>query len=341
MTSKKRISDIFNRQSSGSIGFWTGNPHQDTTVKYTEIIGGEGNEAIYQHLNDDCRWLMGELGYRHPEGKPLFDITGGVIKESLGQGGVFENCTDLKEIENHSWPHPDFLDFSGIISEGEKHPDRFIFSGMWSPFYHIVADYFGMENYFVKMYTEPAIVEAVTEKVLDFYEAANDKFFAQAGHLTDSFFFGNDFGTQRDTLISPDMFRKFVLPGMNRLMNVARKYNKKILLHSCGSIYKVIPDLIDAGIDALHPIQAKAANMDADTLAEFKNDIAFVGGVDTQDLLVNATPQEVKDDVYRLVETLGPNLVISPSHEAILPNVSFDNVLAMREAVQEINGKGE
>lgn len=138
------------------------------------------------------------------------------------------------------------------------------------------------------------------------------------------------------------MFRKFVLPGMNRLMNVARKYNKKILLHSCGSIYKVIPDLIEAGIDALHPLQAKAANMNAEILAaEFKKDIAFVGGVDTQDLLVNATPREVKDDVYRLVDTLGPNLVISPSHEAILPNVSLENVLAMREAVNEINGKGE
>jgi uroporphyrinogen decarboxylase len=341
MTSKERITAIFNRQGNGSIGFWTGNPHQDTTIKYNKIIGGEGNEAIYTHLNDDCRWFFGELGYKHPQNKPLFDITGGKVKASLGEGGVFAETTELKDIENHPWPNPEYLDFSWVLSEAEKHRDRFVFSGMWSPFYHIVADYFGMENYFVKMYTEPAIVEAVTEKVLDFYEAANEKFFSEAGQVTDSFFFGNDFGTQRDTLISPDMFRKFVLPGMNRLMKVARKYDKKILLHSCGSIYKVIPDLIDAGIDALHPLQAKAANMDADSLSEFKNDIAFVGGVDTQELLVNATPEEVKADVYRLVETLGPNIVISPSHEAILPNVSWENVLAMREAVYEINGERE
>ena len=338
MTSKERINSIFNKQGTGSIGFWTGNPHRETVGIYNQRIGGEGCEAIYAYLNDDCRWYSGDSAYRHPEGKPMFDITGGVPKATLNQGGVFAECTDLDEVEGHPWPNPDYLDFSDILSKAEAHGDQYIFSGMWSPFFHHIADYFGMDNYFIKMYSDPAIVEAVTRKVLDFYEAANDKFFREAGHVSDTFFFGNDFGTQRDLLISPDMFREFVLPGIKRLINVAKKYKKKVLLHSCGSIFKLIPDLIDAGIDALHPLQAKAANMDADLLArDFKKDLAFVGAVDTQDLLVNASPEEVKSDVYRLVETLGPNLIISPSHEAILPNVSFENVLAMREAVNEIN----
>ncbi|MFW5981408.1 MAG: uroporphyrinogen decarboxylase family protein, partial [bacterium] len=96
--------------------------------------------------------------------------------------------------------------------------------------------------------------------------------------------------------------------------------------------------LIDAGIDALHPLQAQAKGMDAESLArEFKKDIAFVGGVDTQHLLIHATPQEIKDEVKRLRDILGPNLVVSPSHEAVLPNVPLANVEAMAEAALDIS----
>jgi uroporphyrinogen decarboxylase len=94
--------------------------------------------------------------------------------------------------------------------------------------------------------------------------------------------------------------------------------------------------LIDAGLDGLHPLQARAEGMDAVSLAkQFKGKIAFVGGVDTQELLVNGTPQQVKDDVRRLKDILGPNLIISPSHEAVLPNVSLANIEAMVAAAKE------
>jgi uroporphyrinogen decarboxylase len=105
-----------------------------------------------------------------------------------------------------------------------------------------------------------------------------------------------------------------------------------VILHSCGSIHRVVPDLIDLGIDALHPLQARAAGMDANTLRrDFIGRLAFVGGVDTQDLLVNGSPADVRVEVRRLRSTLGPRVVISPSHEAILPNVPPENVAAMAE----------
>ena len=78
--------------------------------------------------------------------------------------------------------------------------------------------------------------------------------------------------------------------------------------------------MLDAGMDGLHPLQALAAGIDAENLSRnFKGKMAFVGGVDTQQLLVHGTPQQVRDDVRRLRDLLGPNLVVSPSHEAILP----------------------
>ena len=107
------------------------------------------------------------------------------------------------------------------------------------------------------------------------------------------------------------------------------------MLHSCGSIYRVIPDLIDAGVDILHPIQAKAVGMSADDLKQYKNDLAFVGGIDAQSFFVNATPDEIRREVHRVRSILGPNIVISPSHEEILPNVPAANILAMAQASRE------
>lgn len=336
MNSREKVKHIFNLSSPGSIGFWTGNPHEDTAKIYLEKLNFTEREQLYQFVHDDCRWVKADTAYKHPEGKPIFDIYGGREKKSLGEGGCFAECESLWEVEKFPWPNPDYLDFTEVIEEIRRYKDKAVFTGLWSSFFHKVSYFFGMENYFTKMYTDPDIVEAVTEHVLDFYIEGNKRLFKELGENGDIFFFGNDFGTQLDLLISPELFKKFVLPGFKKLIDVAKKYNKKVLLHSCGSIYKVIPLLIDAGIDALHPLQAKAENMDAKTLAkEFKNDIAFVGGVDTQDLLVNATPKEIKDEVYRLKDILGPNYIVSPSHEALLPNVPLENVIAMAEAAKE------
>ena len=121
------------------------------------------------------------------------------------------------------------------------------------------------------------------------------------------------------------------MPWFEKFTRQAHKHNYQALLHSCGAIYKVIPTLIDAGVDCLHPLQAKAENMDADSLKKYKGKIAFMGGIDTQNLLVNGSPVEIKEDVKRIKNILGPNLIISPSHECILPNIPVENIEAMAE----------
>jgi uroporphyrinogen decarboxylase len=185
------------------------------------------------------------------------------------------------------------------------------------------------------MYTHPEIVSSVTDHVCTFYYEANEMLFTQAGNSIDGFFFGNDFGTQRDLILAPELFDQFVLPWFRKFTAQAHRRGYQVILHSCGSIYRVIDRLIDAGINCLHPLQAKAANMNAEKLAaEFGGRISFLGGVDTQDVLVNASPATVKQEV-RIKSLLGPRLIVSPSHEALLPNVPPENVMAMAEAALE------
>jgi uroporphyrinogen decarboxylase len=338
MNSREKVLNIFNHKNVNQGAFWTGHPNYKTTPIFTKEWGiPENNESIFTYLNDDCRWFMSDFAYKHPEGLPALDPAYGTSgRHSLSAEGYFANAETIADIEKYPWPDVKYCDFSEIYSEIDKFQDKMVFTGMWSPFFHIAADFFGMENYFVNMHTNPEVVEAATEKIVDYFVAANEKFFEGLGDRADVMFFGNDFGTQLDLFISPENFRKFILPSFKRLINVGKKYNKKIMLHSCGSIYRIIPDLIDAGVDILHPIQAQAAGMSAKDLVQYKNDLAFVGGIDAQTFIVNATPKEIELEVMRVKEILGPNIVISPSHEEILPNIPAANMLAMSKTALRI-----
>ena len=334
-TSRQRGLAILNRRNTAAPAFWTGHPNDATIPIYAREWGIEpSREAIYNHLGDDCRWIMADSAYRHPEGQWMFNTSYGIERKTLSAEGCFAEAEVPSDLDFYPWPDPAYLDFTDVYAQLEQHSDKLCFSGMWSCFFHVVADFFGMENYFVKMYESPAVVEALTERVVDFYVAANEKFFAGLGDRADVMFFGNDFGTQLDLFISPESFRKFVLPSFKRLIAVGKKYSKKIALHSCGSIYRIIPELIDCGVDILHPLQAQAVGMGADKLAQYKNDIAFLGGIDAQSFLVNASPEEIAAEVERVYEHLGGNWIISPSHEEILPNVPAANMMAMSRALR-------
>ncbi|MBR0463890.1 MAG: hypothetical protein IJJ23_05835 [Clostridia bacterium] len=339
MDNRERLNSIL-AHNSDHCGFWHGNPNHASQDYLFGELGVKNDFEMGLKLGSTVRWVMPDANgmWNHPEGKPMFDVLGGKKRTSLGQDGVFAECEDVAEVEAFDWPDEKYVDFTGTLKaiDDTIAAGQAVLSGSWSCFFHNVCDFFGMENYFVKMYTDPDVVEAVTEHVVDFYLRINERLFEAAHDKIDMFFFGNDFGSQRDMLISPELFDKFVMPGFVKFTQQAHRFGMKVLLHSCGSIERIIPRLIDAGVDALHPIQARAANMDAETLSKkYNGKIVFVGGVDTQQLLPFGTPQQVRDEVRRLRDLFGENYIVSPSHESILPGVSVDNVVAMAEAAAE------
>jgi uroporphyrinogen decarboxylase len=333
MTSRELIQNIIARKPVPRCGFWLGNPHADTLPLYHRHFGTSTLEELHRVVKSDFRWITPqyiESTYRHPEGKGLFDIW--KYKKSLGEAGPLAKSETVRQIKDYDWPRVEHLDFTECLDQLRNAGDYYRASGFWMPFFHDVMDLFGVEEFMVKMHDNPGVVHAAFDCVCGFYYDANERFFSAAGDLVDGFFFGNDFGTQRDLIISPQQFDEFVLPWFRKFTEQAHRFVHQVILHSCGSIHRVIGQLIEAGVDCLHPLQARAMNMDAITLArDFKGRISFLGGIDTQDLLVNGTPEQVKAEVRRIKGLLGPYLIVSPSHEALLPNVSAANVLAMAE----------
>jgi len=332
MTPRQRLRNIISGEPADRTGFWLGNPHADTWPIYHAFFHTQSEEDLRLKLGDDFRWLP-VWDYHHPKNTPLFHIP---HKTSHGSAGPFANCKDPHELDDYDWPQVQYVDFQPTLDRLKNAGPFYRASGLWTCFYHNVMDLFGMESYLANMYENPNIVHAVTDRVCQFYYDANEIFFKLAGNLVDGFFFGNDFGTQLDLICGPKQFDEFVMPWFKIFTDQGHRHGYQVILHSCGSIHRVIDRLIAAGVDCLHPLQAKARNMDAITLARhFKGRVAFLGGIDTQDLLVNATPDQIKADVRRVKSLLGPRLIISPSHEALLPNVPPENVLAMAQAAVE------
>jgi len=354
MTGRERTQAILNRKPADRTGFWLGNPSDGAKFAYYKHLGipcaaadtwasAEGHYTTYSGTEDiemgkllssDLMWFAPDLengNYKHPEGKPIFDTSGGLG----GTSGVFTETEDVAEVDNYEWPNPDYMDFTHteMLIERASAENMAIFCSSWGHFFHVACDLFGMEDYFMKMLTDPQVVEAVTERIVDFQFECNKRMYEAFGDKIDCVFFGNDIGTQVGTLVGMDQFKQFLYPYMKKLTEQAKKYNKKVALHSCGAIAPLIPLMIDAGIDVLHPLQALATGMEPEVLVrEYGKDLIFMGGVDTQNLLPFGTPQQVRAETHRLRDIFGPGFIASPSHEAILPNVPIENMLAMRDA---------
>lgn len=339
MTSREIVRNIIGLRPAPRCALWLGNPHPDSWPGLHRYFGTATEEDFRRKLGDDFRWISPSFAvttFPSVAAKGIFNWNWEAAKSSHGQAGPLAEVEDPGELARFDWPDPGTLNFAETLGALDAAGPRFRASGFWTPFYHDLMDFFGMDAYFIKMHTHPDVVEAATDRVCGFYFDANERFFAASADRVDAYFFGNDFGTQLDLMISPALFDRFVLPWFQKLTAQAHRRGLQVILHSCGSIHRVIPKLLAAGVDCLHPLQARAAHMDAETLArDFGGKVAFLGGIDTQRVLPHGSPEDVKREVRRIKSVLGPHLIVSPSHEAILPDVPPRNVAAMAEAALE------
>ncbi len=295
-------------------------------------------------IGDDV-WPV-ELPYHSPFSDAIymaFDFAkhGHLVNEerTLNSPGYFEDISDPSAVAGFPWPDPaEHIDPAECRAVVEEVPDDYAVLGVvWSAHFQDACAAFGMETALMNMIAEPEMFRAVIDRITAFYLKANSIFYAAAGDKLDAVLIGNDFGNQTSLMLSRDLIREFVFPGTKALVDQAKAHGLKVIHHSCGAIRDLIPDLVKIGVDAIHPIQALASGMDAPGLAwDFGKIASFCGGVDAQNLLVNGTADEVGSCVRELRRLFPAGLVISPSHEAILPDIAPSNIRALFGAAHEV-----
>ncbi len=256
---------------------------------------------------------------------------------TLTAPGFFEDYTDVADVDKFAWPDPSrYLDTGESRRRVDAAPaDRIKMGILWSAHFQDACAAFGMEQALMVMLTNPDMFRAVIDRITGFYLQANELFYEATKGKLDAVLIGNDFGSQNCLMVDPGSLREFVFPGTRKLIDQAKSYRLTVIHHSCGSIFPVIEDLSGLGADVIHPVQALARQMDAPNLkSHFEGRIAFCGGVDAQNLLVNGTPEEVTQKVMELKSLFPTGMIISPSHEAILPDIAPANIEAMFNALK-------
>jgi uroporphyrinogen decarboxylase len=237
------------------------------------------------------------------------------------------------DLKRYPWPKPDWWDFSGLRQAIDKlnastvHSIRFragsVFETAWS--------LYNFEKFLIDLAMNPDGPLYVMERIAEVHLQNLKNVLKIAGDLIDIVYFYDDLASQNSLLISPNMYDMFIRPFHVKIIELAHTFGKPVMMHSCGSVYPLIPRFIDMGITILNPIQPTARDMAPEKLArEFGGRLVFHGGIDVQGFLQGATPEAVKAKVNETCGILGSNggYIMSGSHH-IQADTPVENVLAM------------
>ena len=347
MNSIERFYATIERRPVDRPACWLGMPTPSEVPHLCEYFGVNTLDELKASCGDDFYAI--EVPYQSPTCSALYAAFDWYMNGSnvdtehrtLTADGFFASCETALDAEKANFPWPDpslYIDPAACKRLVDEAPEGKTILGMvWACHFQDFCAAFGMENAMMNMLAEPELVHYVNGRIMDFYLKALKIFLEATKGKLHAILIGDDLGSQLDLMISPEMVKEFVIPGAKLLVDLAHSYGVKVIYHSCGSIIRAIPMLIEAGVDVIHPIQALANGMNPENLKEkFGDTISYCGGVDTQELLPNGTPEQVMEKVKYLRTLFPTGLVISPSHEAIQSDVPPANIKAMFTEAQKV-----
>jgi uroporphyrinogen decarboxylase len=254
-----------------------------------------------------------------------------VVYHPLAQYGSVE------EIErNYTWPSVDWFDF-GMIPEQLKGNERYPIRGGGSEPFLTYKNLRGQEQAFIDLVENPEIVHYCLDRLFSFaYEYTRRIYEQIPGQVTFSYV-AEDLGGQNDLMFSPAQIREFLLPRMKQMIDLVHSAGAFVFHHNDGNCRRIIPDMVEAGIDILNPIQWRARGMDRQELKrDFGDRLVFHGAMDNQYTLPFGTIDEVRQEVVDNLRILGQGggYILAPCHN-IQPLTPPENVVAMYECCLE------
>ncbi len=311
------------------------------------------DEELLQQFGIDFRWIIphwvGVKEFEKDGKNGYYDMWGSRFDYMddyyAFMEGPLKNATSVKDIEKLNWPDPNnpamfaglreqakyWYENTGYVIGADGIKGGILQSCLWLR---------GYEQFFTDLATNKEFALALLDKVLGLFKQMYTNYFKEVGEYVQLVYITDDVGTQNSLLVSPRMFRKMIKPKfkefIDHLKNLAP--HVKVMYHTDGAIVPLIDDFIEMGADILNPIQTSTRGLDDTKILkdQFGDRISFHGAIDVQQVLPNATPEEVKQEAARRIRDLGPNggYICAPCH-----NLSYDippeNVAALFEAAKE------
>ncbi len=341
MTSRERVLVALRRERPDRTprDFWAEPPAWKRLLQH---VGHSDKSKLLDDLGIDVWHLDAPPPPERPVGGGLFQNFWGerYVYRSTPWGpmredtkGALADARDLGDLESFDWPSPDCLDRSGLREQCGQQGDRALLYG-FADVWQRPALVRGWEEMFIDMIERPEWAHFLSRKFTDFY--LED--YTRAAEVTrgqiDLYLLISDLGSQQGPMLSTTMFREFVAPYIREMVDRIHHLGGRVLFHSCGMIWPLIPDLIRLGIDVLDPIQPAGPEMRPESLKrEFGDRLCFHGGIDMQELLPKGSPAQVEAEARRYCEVLGAGggYILGPAH-LFQPDVPPENIVAMYRA---------
>lgn len=239
---------------------------------------------------------------------------------------------ERSDLKNYSWPDPmrkERLKEVEIALKIAAEKKMAVFGSVRGPFSSTWL-LVGVENFMVNLYDDPEFIDELLTKCTDFF-IAGGKRLAAAG--VQALIFADDYGSNTGPLISPEHFKRHILPQVKRMVGELGKVGLPVIMHSDGNINLFIDDLVGTGISGYHPVE-RAAGMDlADLKRRYGDAISFLGNVDNKTTLVTGTPQDVEAQVKECIKAAAPGgRYLLASDHSLHDDVPNENVFALYEA---------
>ena len=258
------------------------------------------------------------------------DYGSGTYTETIGW--ALQYATTIAELEQFEWPSADWWDFSTISSQCDQWPEFAIQGGYFAPFYfhnHLR----GLEQSCIDLIAEPEMTEYMLRRITEYSRECTTRLFEAARGKIQITQVTDDFGSQRDLLISQESYRKWFKPLQKEFIDLAHQAGLLVMHHDDGAIRRIIPDLIELGVDILNPIQHICPGMEMRALKrDFGDRLCFHGGVDNQQVLAYGTVEDVRIEVRECLDALGAGggYILAPCHN-IQPVTPTENIIALYE----------
>jgi uroporphyrinogen decarboxylase len=316
----------------------------ETTDKLLRHFGCRSEREMLKKMHVDFVITL-KPEYKGPALCADRDVFGCLYKSVKYRGGMYSECVfhplaamrSVKEIEQEfTWPSPDWWDYSILSSQISGWEDYPVKGGHCEPF--LIYKYLrGEEQAFMDLIKHPDIVHHCLDRL---FHLAHEEIRRIHEHLPGQVlmtYVAEDMGGQDDLLISPLHIREYLLPRMKKIIDLVHRSGAYVFHHNDGAIRRILPDLIDLGIDILNPVQWRCSGMGRRALIkDFGCRIAFHGGMDNQQTLPFGTVRDVENEVLENLEILGKagRYILAPCHN-IQANTPVENIIAMYETAHK------